>query len=196
MNRQFFALVAVGVLGLATICVGQDEAPETPKAARVPVPPVAPIAPMAPHAPHSFEFYTNDEFTGPMGNFGAIFAVPDSDWSKVEKLTSALGEAKDDKQKTALTDKLKTAVDKCFDDDMKGREAELKKLQARLDKLKVQLEKRRKAKDEIVQLEVKVLTNEAAGLGFSHSAASRLHREIRKMSGSHGRSVINIEESP
>jgi hypothetical protein len=133
-----------------------------------------------------------------MGNFGAIFAVPDSDWSKVEKLTNELGEAKDDKQKTTLTDKLKTAVDKCFDDDLKGREAELKKLQERLDKLRAQLDKRRKAKDEIVQLEVKVLTNEAAGLGFSHSAASRLHRELRKrVSRGHGNSSsVIIDDSP
>jgi hypothetical protein len=192
MNRKFFVLVAAGVLGLAAICVGQDE---TPKAA--PVAPVAPVAPMPPHGPHSFEFYTNDDVVAPMAKFGAIFAVPDSEWSKVEKLTNELGEAKDDKQKTALTDKLKSAVDKCFEDDMKGREAELKKLQERLDKLKTQLDKRRTAKDEIVQLEVKVLTNEAAGLGFSHSAASRIHREIRKRLGSgHSRSVIDINESP
>ena len=189
MNRKFFVLVAAGVLGLAAICVGQDEAP---KAA-----PVTPVAPMPPHGPHSFEFYTNDDVVAPMAKFGAIFAVPDSEWSKVEKLTNELGEAKDDKQKTALTDKLKSAVDKCFEDDMKGREAELKKLQERLDKLKTQLDKRRTAKDEIVQLEVKVLTNEAAGLGFSHSAASRIHREVRKrISRGHGGSGLIIDDSP
>jgi hypothetical protein len=192
MNRQFFVLVGAGVLGLATICVGQEEAPEAPKA------PHPPVVPMPPHGPHNFEFWTSDEFPGPGGRFGAIFAVPDSDWSKVEKLTNELVEAKDDKQKTAVTDKLKSAVDKCFEADMKGREAELKKLQERLDKLKAQLEKRRKAKDEIVQLEVKVLTNEADGLGFSHAAAARIHRDIKKRisrsrSGSSG---IVIEDSP
>jgi hypothetical protein len=173
MSRQFYVLMAAGVLGLATICVGQDEMPERPH------PPIPPIAPVAPHGPHNFEFWTDQEVTMP-GKFGAMFVVPDSEWSKVEKLTNELGETKDDKKKTELTDKLKTAVDKCFEDDMKGREAELKKLQERLDKLKGQLDKRRQAKDEIVQLEVKVLTNEAAGLGFSHSAASRIHREIKK----------------
>ena len=71
----------------------------------------APVAPMPPHGPHNFEFWTNDEFTGHAGNFGAIFAVPDSDWSKVEKLANELGEAKDEKAKTALADKLKSAVD-------------------------------------------------------------------------------------
>ncbi len=193
MNRQFFVLVATGVLGLATICVGQDDAPDKPRA---PLAPLAPVAPMPPHGPHNIQFWANDDFTSP-GNFGAIFAVPDSDWSKVEKLANELGEAKDDKAKTAVTDKLKSAVDKCFESDMKGREAELKKLQERLDKLKAQLEKRRSAKDEIVQLEVKVLTNEAAGLGFSHSAASKIHREIRKrISRGHGGDALNIELQP
>jgi hypothetical protein len=191
MNRQFFVLVAAGVLGLATICVGQEDAPEAPKA---PHPPVVPLAPLG---PHNFEFITSDEFAGPGGKFGAMFVVPDSDWSKVEKLTNELVEAKDDKQKTAVTDKLKSAVDKCFEADMKGREAELKRLQERLDKLKAQLDKRRKAKDEIVQLEVKVLTNEAAGLGFSHSASSRIHREIKKrISRGRGSSGLIIDDSP
>jgi hypothetical protein len=193
MNRQFFVLVAAGVLGLATICVGQDDAPEKPRAMLAPL---APVAPMPPHGPHNVEFWSSDDFAVP-GKFSAIFAVPDSDWSKVEKLASELSDAKDDKAKSGLTEKLKSAVDKCFEADMKGREAELKKLQERLDKLKAQLDKRRSAKDEIVQLEVKVLTNEAAGLGFSHSAASKIHREIRKrLGGTHGRSIINIEESP
>ena len=191
MNRQFFVLVAAGVLGVATICVGQEDAPEAPKA------PHPPIAPLAPLGPHNFELITSDEFSGPGSKFGAMFVVPDSDWSKVEKLTNDLGEAKDDKLKGALTDKLKTAVDKCFEADMKGREAELKKLQDRLDKLKAQLEKRRKAKDEIVQLEVKVLTNEAEGLGFSRSTASRIHREIKKrISRSRSGSGIVIEDAP
>jgi hypothetical protein len=190
MNRQFFVLVAACVLGLATICVGQEEAPEKPKM------PIPPIAPMPPHGPHNFEFWTNEDFTGP-GKFGAIFAVPDSDWSKVEKLANELGEAKDDKQKTAVTDKLKSAVDKCFDEDVKAREADLKKLQERIDKLKAQLDKRRQAKDEIVQLEVKVLTNEAAGLGFSHSTASKIHREIRKrINRGRGNDVLKLEMSP
>lgn len=191
MNRQFFVLVAASVLGLATICVGQDEAPERPRAL---VAPVAPIPPMPPHGPHNVEIW--DDFSGP-GKFSAMFVVPDTEWSKVEKLTSELGEAKDDKAKAGLSEKLKSAVEKCFEADMKGREAELKKLQERLDKLKAQLDKRRSAKAEIVELEVKVLQNEAAGLGFSHSAASKIHREIRKrIGGAHGRSIINIDESP
>jgi hypothetical protein len=190
MNRQFFVLVAAGVLGLATICVGQEEIPEKIK------PPLPPIAPLAPRGPHNIEFYTSDEFPS-AGKFAGMFVVPDSDWSKVQKLTDELGEAKDDKAKTALSDKLKSAVDKCFEEDMKGREAELKKLQERLDKLKAQLDSRRKAKDDIVQLEVKVLTNEAAGLGFSHSATTRIHREIKKrLSGGHGRGNIVIDDSP
>ena len=40
-------------------------------------------------------------------------------------------------------------------------------MEARLNKLRTQLERRKKAKSEIVELEVKVLVNEAEGLGFS-----------------------------
>ena len=50
---------------------------------------------------------------------------------------------------------------------MKVREAELSKLETRLKRLHEQLDRRRQARGEIIQLEVKVLTNEAAGLGFS-----------------------------
>jgi len=73
----------------------------------------------------------------------------------------------DDKTKVELTKELETAVATSFDADMKERENDLAKLEQRLNKLREQLDRRRKAKSEIIQLEVKVLTNEAAGLGFS-----------------------------
>jgi hypothetical protein len=190
MNRRYLVLIGAALFGvLTTICVGDDDGPQEHV---VPTP----LAPVAPLAPRAVEFDFGD-FKAPGGHFGANFAVPDSDWSKVEKLANALGDAKDDKEKTAINDKLKTAIDKCFEQDMKSREGELKKLQQRLDKLKAQLDRRRKAKDDIVQLEVKVLQNEAAGLGFSHSAATRIHREIRKRIGrDHGRDINLIEVSP
>jgi len=74
------------------------------------------------------------------------------------------GEAK---KKAELTKQLEAAVAEGFDEDMKVRESELSKLEERLNKLRAQLDRRRKAKGEIIQLEVKVLVNEAAGLGFS-----------------------------
>lgn len=185
MSRRYLVLIGAALFGaLTTVCVGdEDGGPEH----------VAPTAPVPPIAPRALQFDFGD-FTGHGGHFGANFAVRDSDWSKVEKLANALGDAKDEKEKTAISDKLKSAVDKCFEEDMKSREGELKKLQQRLDKLKAQLDRRRKAKDEIVQLEVKVLQNEAAGLGFSHSAALRIHREVRKRVGRDHGLIIDTHE--
>ena len=199
MNRRFLVCASIGLFGaLASMCLGQDQGQnrETPAALPAPAAPAAPELPPMGH--HGFEFHTGDNpFWAPGTRFGAAFAVPDAEWSKVEKLTSELGDATDDKQKTGLTEKLKGAVDKCFEQDMKGREAELAKLQERLNKLKNQLDRRRKAKDEIVQLEVKVLVNEASGLGFSSSAASKVRKVIKKrMSRDRGGEVIDLELTP
>lgn len=72
----------------------------------------------------------------------------------------------DDAEKTAVTRKLEAAVTKQFDRDMDYRESELRKLEERLNKLRGQLDRRRNAKAEIIQLQIKVLVNEAEGLGF------------------------------
>jgi len=84
---------------------------------------------------------------------------------EIGRLMNQLREA-DDAKKPELTKQLQTAVDKYFDDDMKARETELTKLEERLSKLRNQLDRRRKAKAEIIQLQIKVLLNEADGLGF------------------------------
>src|SRR5262245_37031119 len=86
---------------------------------------------------------------------------------EISQLVKQLRDTTDEAKKAELTKKLETAVGKHFDEDMKVREAELARLEERLKKLKDQLERRRKAKAEILQLHVKVLVNEAEGLGFS-----------------------------
>jgi hypothetical protein len=82
-----------------------------------------------------------------------------------------LREETDDAKKADLTKKLESAVTQSFDEDMKARETELTKLEERLKKLKDQLERRRKAKTDIIQLQLKVLANEAAGLGFTRTSS-------------------------
>jgi len=76
----------------------------------------------------------------------------------------------DDAKKTAVTRKLEAAVTEQFDRDMEYREGELRKLEERLNKLRGQLDRRRKAKAEIIQLQIKVLINEAEGLGFGRES--------------------------
>jgi hypothetical protein len=197
MNRRFLTCLSFGLFGaLASMCLGQDEGQSKETPAALPAL-AAPPAPAHPPGHHGFEFRTDDNFWVPGTRFGAAFVVPDSEWSKVEKLTNELGDATDEKQKAGLTEKLKAAVDKCFEDDMKGREADLTKLQERLNKLKSQMDRRRKAKDEIVQLEVKVLVNEASGLGFSSSTTSKVRKIIkRRISKDRGGEVINLDMSP
>src|SRR5580704_6751217 len=201
MNRQFFVCAGFVVVGVLTsICLGQDE-PATPAVPAAPASPAGLPGPLhalpAPHAVDLDYYIPNFDF----GRSPSFFAISDPEWAKVEKLKDELGDAQDEKQKAGLTDKLKTAVDKCFEADMKGREAELAKLQQRLDKLKSQLDRRRKAKDEIVQLEVKVLANEAAGLGFSTSSAAKGRKakavSIRKrVNRNRGGEVIDLDVSP
>jgi hypothetical protein len=92
--------------------------------------------------------------------------------NNLRRLTEELREAGDEKKKTEITKQLESVVGDIFDLDMKGREAELSKLEARLKKLREQLDRRRQARGEIIQLEVKVMMNEAAGLGFSSQGRS------------------------
>ncbi len=97
--------------------------------------------------------------------------------SDIRRLTEELREAGDEKKKAEITKQLESVVGDIFDLDMKGREAELSKLEARLKKLREQLDRRRQARGEIIQLEVKVLVNEAAGLGlFEPGAIGRFRR--------------------
>jgi hypothetical protein len=85
---------------------------------------------------------------------------------EIGRLVGELREA-DDAKKAELTKQLEGEVAKQFERDMENRETELTKLDERLSKLRAQLDRRRKAKTDIIQLQVKVLVNEAEGLGFS-----------------------------
>ena len=83
-----------------------------------------------------------------------------------------LREATDDAKKADLTKQLEVAVTATFEEDITTREAELTKLEERLAKLRAQLDRRRKAQGEIIQLQLKVMINEADGLGFSGASAT------------------------
>jgi hypothetical protein len=98
---------------------------------------------------------------------------------EVQNLASELKSANepdskvDEKQKAELAKKLETAVGALFDSDLAEREQQLAQVEQQLKNLRTVLDRRRQAKAEIIQLEVKVLTNEAAGLGFSASEPFR-----------------------
>src|SRR5262245_56313100 len=97
----------------------------------------------------------------------SLFSEAPSGRSEIEQIMRQLRETEDTAKKAELTKQLEAAVSKHFDEDLKTREEELEKLEQRVSKLKAQLERRRKAKADITQLQIKVLINDAEGLGFS-----------------------------
>lgn len=76
-------------------------------------------------------------------------------------------------EKADLKMRLGNAVTDYFDEDVKARETELTNLEERVKKLRAQLDRRKAAKEEIIQLQLKVLMNDADGLGFTTESESR-----------------------
>jgi hypothetical protein len=93
-----------------------------------------------------------------------------------EKAVEALREAEDDQARSKAEENLRDLLSKYFGEDMKRRDAELKEMAKRLKKLEEQLELRKEKMDEIVDLQMKVLVNQANGLGFfSNEQTSNEH---------------------
>ncbi|TXT39462.1 MAG: hypothetical protein FD138_74 [Planctomycetota bacterium] len=91
--------------------------------------------------------------------------------AEITQLMTQLREANDDPKKADLTKQLDAAIVAIFDKDMSSRETDLSQLEERLTKLRAQLDRRRKSKSEIIQLQIKLMVNEADGLGFSGTPA-------------------------
>jgi hypothetical protein len=91
---------------------------------------------------------------------------------EITQVVHDLRTTEDPAEKADLKMRLENAVTDYFDDDMKTRETELANLEERVKKLRSQLDRRSAAKAEIVQLQVKVLTNDAEGLGFNNLSDS------------------------
>ena len=102
--------------------------------------------------------------------FGEEPIIPER--TGILQLMVELREATDDAKKADLTKQLEAAVTANFEEDMTSREAELTILEERQAKLRAQLDRRRKAQGEIIQLQLKVMINEADGLGFSGASAT------------------------
>ncbi len=84
----------------------------------------------------------------------------------LQPVLQRLRDAADDEQKKAIKAELSKILADYFDRDLKWRANEIQSIEQRVDRLRTQLEQRQQAKDEILQLQLKVLENEAAGLGF------------------------------
>ena len=114
----------------------------------------------------------DEEYYGDYGSSGAgQMSGPGSEsrnqlQARLEPMLNRLRKAKEDKQKAAIKDELLKALDGYFEKDLKWRSSEIAAIQERVQRLQDRLDQRREAKDEILQLQLNVLENEAAGLGF------------------------------
>jgi len=92
--------------------------------------------------------------------------------ARVAPLVNRLRGAKDDDQKKAIQGELSGILEGYFDQDLKRRLAKTTSIEARVQRLRDQCEQRKQAKEEILQLQMKVLEYQAAGLGFFGQAAA------------------------
>lgn len=84
----------------------------------------------------------------------------------IREAAAALSTAEDDKTRNEAREKLDSLLNEYFEADMARREQELKAVEERVKKLHAQLERRREKKSDIIELQMKVLLNEADGMGF------------------------------
>jgi hypothetical protein len=102
---------------------------------------------------------------GPRRRVIAFHSGPE-DSHEIRAAAAAVHNAEDEKSKRQAQDRLEDLLDRYFDNDIRRRERELEDIEQRLKKLEAALERRREKRNEIVDLQVKVLLNEADGLGF------------------------------
>jgi general secretion pathway protein G len=93
-------------------------------------------------------------------------ALPPRQSQELTEAENELRDAKDDEAKMAARRKLADVLSRLFDDDLRHRKVEMDKIEERLSRLRDQLSRRQEKKQEIIDLQLKVIENEAVGLGF------------------------------
>jgi hypothetical protein len=83
-----------------------------------------------------------------------------------EGAVNRLREAESEEEKQAARDSLRKILAQVFAADMEAREKQAAEIEQRLAKLRQQHQEREKRKDEIIELQLKVLEHDGAGLGF------------------------------
>ncbi|MGZ0172827.1 MAG: hypothetical protein ACKVHE_25090 [Planctomycetales bacterium] len=88
-------------------------------------------------------------------------------------VTAKLKQAKSDDDGQAAEKLLRSALDGYFAADLAVREREIKEIPERVSNLDKLNERRRQARDQVISLQLEVLTNEADGLGFFSTSSRR-----------------------
>lgn len=101
--------------------------------------------------------------------------VPPEELAAAKKLGDAIqtlkGSSDPELQKKA-TETIQQQLSEQFDLDFKQREKELAEVEAKVKSLREQLDKRKTAREDIISLRLKTITNAAAGLGFPGGIAN------------------------
>lgn len=115
--------------------------------------------------------------------YGAMAPSTSDPRLKAEKALNVavakLKSAKKGEDRNAAAKTLKPALEAYFAADLTVREQEISGIQKRVENLDALIDRRRKARDEIISLQLEVLSNEADGLGFFSTSA-------RQQSGNYG----------
>lgn len=90
----------------------------------------------------------------------------------VNKARQKVQSAKSEEDRTKAATELRNTLNEYFDKDLKAREQELDTINEGLKKMQAGLKKRADAKDDIVDLQLQIIVNEAEGLGFFRKSAS------------------------
>jgi hypothetical protein len=103
----------------------------------------------------------------------------------IESARAKLAEATTTNEESQATDELKAALVNYFDRDLEERDRLLKMVRADIEKMKQKLEKRASSKSSIVELQFKMIVNEASGLGFfSPPVTTDRLDDLKPLSGS------------
>ena len=108
----------------------------------------------------------SDEYGDAFGGMGMEGMGGYSEVSPLETKIAALGRAKDDERRQKLLAEIKSLLDAQYDVFIDQNKNELDQMEARLEGLRSQLKLRREAKTELVDLELKRISNQAKGLAW------------------------------
>jgi hypothetical protein len=201
-------VILIGGVSLLTIAWAQSpeaakEPPREPKFGAQPAPDApgpgarpreaVPYPPRTPAPPSAFDFGGGGQWgvSGPghpflmnrhgrQPRFGGPLMSEDEiqEHQALEQAVGSLKSAKSDAEKTNATNEISKILEKWFKRDLERRERQVAEIETRVKKLQDQIEKRKKAKDEIITLQLKTMVNEAEGLGFpgQFDAESEINR--------------------
>jgi hypothetical protein len=155
MKRKVWPMLMVSAVAVSgSFCLNLGRAQE-----RLDEPARAPLQPIP---------ASNNPFqpSGPGDIWAKSAPEPPAVHHAIDTAAAKLRDAESDEERAAATKELAELLDKHFEDDMKHRAEEVARIEERVKKLRDLLEKRAAKKQEIIDLQIKVLENEAAGLGF------------------------------